>query len=199
MRRAGEPGALCHADRTARRSGGGERPQTAPARPWHSRRRHPGAGEGSDEADAAAREQSLPDRRGGRSAALRGCLVSRPVARGRDAYRWFMTIATRWADNDAYGHVNNTVYYQWFDTAVNAWLVEAELLDIERGDPIGLVVETGCSYFSALSFPGDVEVGIAVERLGSSSVTYRIGVFGTGEGEPSAQGHVPAFYVRREE
>jgi len=125
--------------------------------------------------------------------------VSRPVPRGRDSYRWFMTIATRWADNDAYGHVNNTVYYQWFDTAVNAWLVEAKLLDIERGDPIGLVVETGCSYFSALSFPGDVEVGIAVERLGSSSVTYRIGVFGTGEGEPSAQGHFTHVYVSRED
>jgi acyl-CoA thioester hydrolase len=109
-----------------------------------------------------------------------------------------MTIATRWADNDAYRHVNNTVYYQWFDTAVNAWLVEAGLLDIEKGDPIGLVVETGCSYFAPLSFPGDVEVGIAVERVGSSSVTYRIGVFGAGQGEPSAQGHFTHVYVGRE-
>ena len=124
--------------------------------------------------------------------------MSRPVPRGRDAYRWFMTIATRWADNDAYGHVNNTVYYQWFDTAVNAWLVEAGLLDIERGDPIGLVVETGCSYFTPLSFPGDVDVGIAVERLGTSSVTYRIGVFGAGWPEPSAQGHFTHVYVGRE-
>ena len=115
--------------------------------------------------------------------------MSRAVPRGRDAYRWFMTIATRWADNDAYGHVNNTVYYAWFDTAVNQWLVEAGLLDIETGDPIGLVVETGCSYFSPLSFPGDVEVGIAVERLGSSSITYRIGVFGGGESEPSEFSH----------
>jgi acyl-CoA thioester hydrolase len=124
--------------------------------------------------------------------------VSRPNRRGRDAYRWFMTIATRWADNDAYGHVNNTVYYQWFDTAVNAWLVEVGLLDIEAGDPIGLVVETGCSYFAPLSFPGDVEVGIAVERLGNSSVTYRIGVFGAGQGEPSAQGHFTHVYVGRD-
>jgi acyl-CoA thioester hydrolase len=108
-----------------------------------------------------------------------------------------MTIATRWADNDAYGHVNNTVYYQWFDTAVNAWLVEAGLLDIERGDPIGLVVETGCAYFSPLSFPGDVEVGIAVERLGNSSVTYRIGVFGAGSNDASAQGHFTHVYVGR--
>lgn len=123
--------------------------------------------------------------------------MSRPIPRSRDNYRWFMRIATRWADNDAYGHVNNTVYYQWFDTAVNAWLVEAGLLDIERGDPIGLVVETGCTYFAPLSFPGDVEVGIAVERLGASSVTYRIGVFDAGSAEPSAQGHFTHVYVGR--
>ncbi len=124
--------------------------------------------------------------------------MNRPVPRGREDYRWFMTVATRWADNDAYGHVNNTVYYEWFDTAVNRWLVEAGLLDIEFGDPIGLVVETGCSYFAPLSFPGDVEVGIAVERLGRSSVTYRIGVFGAGSTEPSAQGHFTHVYVGRE-
>jgi acyl-CoA thioester hydrolase len=125
-------------------------------------------------------------------------MVSGPDRRGRDAYRWFMTIATRWADNDAYGHVNNTVYYQWFDTAVNAWLIEAGLLDIGNGGPIGLVVETGCSYLAPLSFPGEVEVGIAVERLGTSSVTYRIGVFGAGHSEPSAQGHFTHVYVGRE-
>ena len=124
--------------------------------------------------------------------------MSRPNRLGRDNYRWFMTIATRWADNDAYGHVNNTVYYQWFDTAVNQWLVEAGLLDIEEGDPIGLVVETGCSYFAPLTFPGDVEVGIAIERLGESSVTYRIGVFGAGKAEASAQGHFTHVYVGRE-
>ena len=124
--------------------------------------------------------------------------MSRPVPRGRAAYRWFMTIATRWGDNDVYGHVNNTVYYQWFDTAVNQWLVETGLLDIQVGDPIGLVVETGCDYFSPLSFPGDVEIGVAVERLGGSSVSYRIGVFGAGLGEPSAQGHFTHVYVGRE-
>jgi len=124
--------------------------------------------------------------------------VSRPVPQGRDAYRWYMTIATRWADNDAYGHVNNTVYYEWFDTAVNRWLVEAGLLDIERGDPIGLVVETGCAYFASLSFPGDVEAGIAVDRLGTSSVTYRIGIFGAGEPEPAAQGYFTHVYVGRD-
>jgi acyl-CoA thioester hydrolase len=123
--------------------------------------------------------------------------VSRAAPRGRENYRWFMKIATRWADNDAYGHVNNTVYYQWFDTAVNRWLVEAGLLDIEHGHPIGLVVETGCAYFAPLSFPGDAEVGIAADRLGNSSVTYRIGVFGSGEAKPSAQGHFTHVYVDR--
>ena len=124
--------------------------------------------------------------------------MTRAVPRGRTHYRWFMAIATRWADNDAYGHVNNTVYYQWFDTAVNAWLVEAGLLDIEKGDPIGLVVETGCTYFAPLNFPGDVEVGIGVERLGNSSVTYRIGVFDTGSAGASAQGHFTHVYVDRQ-
>lgn len=123
--------------------------------------------------------------------------MSRPTPRARADYRWFMTIATRWADNDVYGHVNNTVHYEWFDTAVNAWLVEAGLLDIERGDPIGLVVETGCSYFAPLSFPGDVEVGVAIERLGTSSVSYRIGVFATAQAAPSAQGHFTHVYVDR--
>jgi acyl-CoA thioester hydrolase len=124
--------------------------------------------------------------------------VSRPAPLGREAYRHFTTITTRWADNDAYGHVNNTVYYEWFDTAVNRWLVEAGLLDIERGDPIGLVVQTGCSYFAPLAFPDDVDVGIAVERLGSSSVAYRIGVFASGAAEPAAQGHFTHVYVGRQ-
>ena len=124
--------------------------------------------------------------------------MSRPAPLGREAYRHFTTITTRWADNDAYGHVNNTVYYEWFDTAVNRWLVEAELLDIERGDPIGLVVQTGCSFFAPLAFPDDVDVGIAIERLGSSSVTYRIGVFASGAAEPAAQGHFTHVYVGRQ-
>ena len=124
--------------------------------------------------------------------------MSRPAPLGREAYRHFTTITTRWADNDAYGHVNNTVYYEWFDTAVNRWLVEAGLLDIERGDPIGLVVQTGCSYFAPLAFPDDVDVGIAIERLGSSSVAYRIGVFASGAAEPAAQGHFTHVYVGRQ-
>jgi acyl-CoA thioester hydrolase len=125
-------------------------------------------------------------------------VVSRPIPRGRDAYRYFATISTRWADNDAYGHANNAIFYQWFDTAVNQWLIEQGLLDIKAGDPIGLVVETGCAYFASLSYPGAVEVGIAVDRLGSSSVTYRIGVFAAGADDPAAQGHFTHVYVGRD-
>ena len=123
--------------------------------------------------------------------------MTRPEPRGRDAYRHFATITTRWADNDAYGHVNNTVYYAWFDTVVNELLVGQGLLDIGAGDPIGLVVETGCRYFAPLSFPGDVEVGMAVDRLGSSSVTYRLGVFAADSDKPAAEGHFTHVYVGR--
>ena len=125
-------------------------------------------------------------------------MVTRPAPRGRKAYRHFTTISTRWGDNDAYGHVNNTVYYAWFDSAVNAWLVGQGLLDIVRGDPIGLVVETGCRYFAPLSFPGDVELGMTVERIGSSSVTYHLGVFAPGADEPAAEGHFTHVYVGRD-
>lgn len=124
--------------------------------------------------------------------------MTRPQPLARDAYRYFTTITMRWADNDAYGHVNNTVYYEWFDTAVNRWLVGEGLLDIEHGDPIGLVVQTGCSYFTPIAFPGEVDVGIAVDRLGSSSVTYRIGVFAPGFDGPAAQGHFTHVYVGRD-
>ena len=125
-------------------------------------------------------------------------MVSWSEPRGRGAYRHFTTISTRWADNDAYGHVNNTVFYAWFDSAVNQWLVEQGLLDIAAGDLIGLVVETGCRYVAPLSFPGDVEVGIALERLGTSSVTYCLGVFATGASEPVAEGHFTHVYVGRD-
>ena len=118
--------------------------------------------------------------------------------RPRSVYRVWREIGTRWADNDAYGHVNNTVYYEWFDTAVNAWLIEAGLLDVERGDPIGLVAETGCRYAAPLAYPQPVEVGLAVERLGSSSVRYRLGVFAQGAEEAAAEGFFVHVYVGRE-
>ncbi|HEX8642757.1 MAG TPA: thioesterase family protein [Allosphingosinicella sp.] len=118
--------------------------------------------------------------------------------RARAAYRVWREIGTRWADNDAYGHVNNTVFCQWFDTAVNAWLIEAGLLDVTAGDPIGLVVETACRYAAPLSYPEPVEVGLAVERLGQSSVRYRLGVFAKGSDEAAAEGFFVHVYVGRE-
>jgi acyl-CoA thioester hydrolase len=118
--------------------------------------------------------------------------------KGRGAYRIWREIATRWADNDAYGHVNNAVHYSWFDTAVNAWLIEADLLDIAAGDPIGLVVETGCRYAASLTYPEAVEIGLGVEHLGGSSVKYRIGVFAKGSELPAAEGHFVHVYVGRE-
>ena len=116
----------------------------------------------------------------------------------RASYPVWREVTTRWGDNDAYGHVNNTVYYGWFDTAVNAWLIEAGLLDIEQGDPIGLVVETGCRYAESLSSPEPVEIGLGVERIGSSSVRYRLGVFAEGTAQAAAEGYFVHVYVGRE-
>ncbi len=124
--------------------------------------------------------------------------MSRAPLEGKEAYRVWRPIATRWADNDAYGHVNNIVYYAWFDTAVNAWLIENGLLDVAAGDPIGLVVETGCRYARPLSFPEPVEIGLAVEHVGASSVRYRLGVFAQGSEEAAAEGHFVHVYVSRE-
>ena len=123
--------------------------------------------------------------------------MSREPLRPRSAYKVWREIGTRWADNDAYGHVNNVVYYGWFDTAVNAWLIEGGLLDIHAGDPIGLVVETGCRYASPLEFPQNIEVGLAVATLGRSSVTYHLGVFAAGAEEAAAEGLFTHVYVDR--
>jgi acyl-CoA thioester hydrolase len=106
-------------------------------------------------------------------------------------------MTTRWADNDAYGHVNNTVYYEWFDSAVNAWMVEQGLLDIAAGDPIALVVETRCSYFAPLAFPEAVEVGLAIDHLGTASIRYRIGIFAQGAETAAADGEFVHVVVDR--
>ncbi|MGX1743472.1 acyl-CoA thioesterase [Bosea sp. NPDC055353] len=115
----------------------------------------------------------------------------------RADFRVFRAIPTRWHDNDAYGHVNNVVYYGWFDTAVNAWLIEGGFLDLAGSEIVGLVVETGCTYFESVAFPETVEAGIAVERLGNSSVTYRIGIFRQGGERVAAQGRFTHVYVER--
>jgi len=121
----------------------------------------------------------------------------KPARLTRADLRHFTTIQTRWQDNDVFGHVNNVVYYAWFDTAVNGWLIDRGLLDPAASSIIGLVVETGCSYAESVAFPEPVSIGIAIDRLGSSSVRYRIGVF-TEHGELAiAQGHFTHVYVDR--
>lgn len=107
----------------------------------------------------------------------------------------FRSIGTRWMDNDAYGHVNNVVYYSWFDTAVNAYLIEHGVLDIHQGDTIGLVIETQCNYFAPLAFPQTVEAGLRVSNLGRSSVRYEVGLFAAGEPLTAARGHFIHVYV----
>jgi acyl-CoA thioester hydrolase len=115
----------------------------------------------------------------------------------RSAYKVFRAIGTRWMDNDAYGHVNNVVYYSWFDTVVNAHLIEHGALDIQRGETIGLVIETQCNYFSALEFPQAVEAGLRVSHMGNSSVRYEVGLFAQGEPLTAAKGHFVHVYVDR--
>ena len=116
----------------------------------------------------------------------------------RVAYQTFRSIATRWSDNDLYGHVNNVVYYSWFDTAVNGMLIERGAIDIHAGPVIGLVVETQCNYFAPLAFPEGVVAGIRVAHLGSSSVRYEVGIFPADPNLPcAAKGHFVHVYVDR--
>ena len=121
-------------------------------------------------------------------------ISAKPAAEPRSAYKVFRPITTRWSDNDVYGHVNNVVYYSWFDSAVNAYLIEKGALDIHQGSTIGLVVETQCNYFAPLAFPQAVQAGIRVAKLGRSSVRYEIGIFGEGE-FTAAKGHFIHVYV----
>ena len=123
--------------------------------------------------------------------------MSKPTPAARDGYRHFLPITTRWMDNDVYGHVNNVVYYSYFDTVVNEYLIRAGVLDIEHGQTIGLVVETQCNYFSPLVFPERVEAGLRVARIGASSVRYEVALFKEGEPQAAAQGHFVHVYVDR--
>jgi acyl-CoA thioester hydrolase len=123
--------------------------------------------------------------------------LQRPLAEPRSAYRRFVPVTTRWMDNDAYGHLNNVVYLSLFDSAVNALLIAAGALDIERSEVIGLVVETHCNYFSSLAFPQPVEAGLRVARVGNSSLRFEIGIFAAGAAETAARGHFIHVYVDR--
>lgn len=124
-------------------------------------------------------------------------MSGRPGPERRDSYRHFTQISTRWADNDVYGHVNNVVYYAYFDTVVNEHLIRCGVLDPARSQVIGLVVETSCRYFSPLAFPDRVAAGMRVAHCGTSSVRYEIGLFRNDEDLASAQGHFVHVYVDR--
>jgi len=123
--------------------------------------------------------------------------MTRAAPDGRGDYRHFLAIPTRWMDNDVYRHVNNVVYYSYFDTVVNRYLVDKGVLDIENSAVIGLVVETQCHYFSPISFPDTVHAGLRVASLGTSSVRYEIGIFRNDEMQAAARGHFVHVYVDR--
>ena len=123
--------------------------------------------------------------------------MNRPAPENRNPYRHFQSIPTRWMDNDVYGHVNNVVYYSYFDTVVNQYLIEQRALNIETSKVIGLVVETQCQYFASITFPDVVHAGLRVAKLGNSSVRYEIGLFRNDEQATSAQGYFIHVYVDR--
>ncbi len=116
----------------------------------------------------------------------------------RADYRHFLTIATRWMDNDIYGHINNVQYYSYFDTVINRFLIDQGVLDIHAGEIIGLAVESHCNFFSSAAFPDDIEAGLRVGRLGRSSVRYEIGLFSAGREPAISQGHFVHVYVNRQ-
>jgi acyl-CoA thioester hydrolase len=124
-------------------------------------------------------------------------VTAREAPETRDRYPHLAALDTRWMDNDAYGHVNNVVYYSFFDTAVNRWLIAQGVLDPAAGGTIGLVVETQCRYFRPLSFPDRVTAGLRVAHVGTSSVRYELALFREDDVEAAAAGHFVHVYVDR--
>lgn len=122
--------------------------------------------------------------------------MSQPEHLRRD-YRHFQPITTRWHDNDLYGHVNNVVYYSYFDSAVNAYLIGRGGLDIHNGAVVGFVVSSACDYFASIAFPESIEVGLRVAKLGNSSVQYELAIFKAGEQEACAAGRFVHVFVER--
>ena len=124
--------------------------------------------------------------------------TARPTPNRRADYPHAQPITTRWMDNDAYGHINNVVYYSFFDTVVNLWLIEHGALDFAAGPVVGYAVETGCNYFSPLAYPQKVTAGLRVAHIGRSSVRYEIAIFAEGVEIAAAQGHFIHVYVDRQ-
>lgn len=112
-------------------------------------------------------------------------------------YNYFCQLSTRWNDNDIYGHMNNIIYYSLFDTAVNKWLIKNKLIDIKNGQNIGLIVQSGCNYFSSFEYPENINAGIRVTKIGKSSVRYEVGLFKEKEELSSADGFFIHVYVDR--
>ena len=125
-------------------------------------------------------------------------LASKALRLRREQFPHHLPIDTRWSDNDAYGHLNNVVFYSYFDTVVNHYLITRGVMDIDTSPVIGLVVETGCSYFASAAFPEKLSAGLRVAHLGNSSVRYEIALFREGIDDAIAQGHFVHVYVGRE-
>jgi len=125
--------------------------------------------------------------------------MSKPAIPTRADYKVFYPISTRWSDNDIYGHVNNVIYYSYFDSAANRYLIEQGGLDISDGRIVGYVVNSGCEYHAPITYPESVEAGLRVDRLGNSSVQYGIAIFKEGEAQAAAHGHFVHVFVERAE
>jgi acyl-CoA thioester hydrolase len=124
-------------------------------------------------------------------------MADQPVTENRDRYKYYLSIPTRWMDNDIYGHVNNVIYYSYFDTVINEYLIRSGVLDIHDGGVIGIAVETHCQFHKSLEFPDLIEAGLRVGKLGNSSVRYEIGLFKQGVDDPAATGHFVHVFVDR--
>lgn len=124
--------------------------------------------------------------------------MTKPVLKTRDQFKFFLDIQTRWADNDIYGHVNNVTYYSYFDTAANALLIQKTGFDIHQSESIGLVVDSACSFLQELSFPEIIQVGVAIGKIGNTSLRYELAIFKQGQQQASAQGHFVHVFVDRE-
>lgn len=124
--------------------------------------------------------------------------MTKPVLKTRDQFKFFLDIQTRWADNDIYGHVNNVTYYSYFDTAANALLIQKTGFNIHQSQSIGLVVDSACSFFQELSFPEIIQVGVAIGKIGNTSLRYELAIFKQGQDQSSAQGHFVHVFVDRE-
>lgn len=123
--------------------------------------------------------------------------MSRPAPPTRDAYRWTCPITTRWSDNDVYHHVNNVVYYSYFDTVANTYLIEEGGLDFREGDVVGFVVNSSCSYHAPIAFPQALTGALRVDKLGNSSVIYGIAIFADDADSACAHGTFTHVFVDR--